>query len=72
MISAVQQDDMLSLDGNSFSAIARSVMISAALDTRTCIGVSRFSAIARSVMISALQDPEQRSKLEELFQCYSS
>ena len=37
----------------SFSAIARSVMISAALGTRTCIGVSRFSAIARSVMISA-------------------
>ena len=51
-----------------FSAIARSVMISAsALDTRTRIGVSRFSAIARSVMISAGQQVDKQSLDENSF-----
>ena len=54
MISA-SDGELLKDERICFSAIARSVMISAALDTRTHIGVSRFSAIARSVMISAAE-----------------
>ena len=55
-----------------FSAIARSVMISARM--LTSIYESRtgsFSAIARSVMISAIQD-ESAVKAVLSFQCYSS
>ena len=37
-----------------FSAIARSVMISAAENARNAMNHLRFSAIARSVMISAV------------------
>ena len=46
-----------------FSAIARSVMISAMLSIATFLRRSRFSAIARSVMISALKiDRTNRTK----------
>ena len=56
----------------SFSAIARSVMISAVTvsgDTRMS---ARFSAIARSVMISAGEQAVLNKEIYAQFQCYSS
>ena len=55
----------------SFSAIARSVMISAENSALATERNRSFSAIARSVMISAPRVPETVTALN-VFQCYSS
>ena len=52
MISAGQRN-AITFDPSSFSAIARSVMISATAFVSTIEDPEGFSAIARSVMISA-------------------
>ena len=54
-----------------FSAIARSVMISALFFCLSLMGRAGFSAIARSVMISAFIQEKIVRVLTE-FQCYSS
>ena len=53
MISAVMPSIAITLDRSRFSAIARSVMISAFLVRHLSVFSVSFSAIARSVMISA-------------------
>ena len=53
MISAGADTELKEAQAKRFSAIARSVMISAATSGKLKIFVKRFSAIARSVMISA-------------------
>ena len=54
-----------------FSAIARSVMISAMQNIVITLAKLRFSAIARSVMISAPVPSSVRGGITK-FQCYSS
>ena len=54
-----------------FSAIARSVMISATAFVSTLEDSKGFSAIARSVMISA-EDSARAMDRHDQFQCYSS
>ena len=54
---------MLLSGENSFSAIARSVMISALRLMGIMSKAIRFSAIARSVMISAQDEPHQQLNL---------
>ena len=56
----------------SFSAIARSVMISAESSALATERNKSFSAIARSVMISAEKSPNWIGRFGVKFQCYSS
>ena len=55
----------------SFSAIARSVMISAEINRLRTHSTFSFSAIARSVMISAV-NADVGGSIDKWFQCYSS
>ena len=71
MISAYANELNLAAS-RSFSAIARSVMISAAASTLRSVRLkSSFSAIARSVMISAV-NADVGGSIDKWFQCYSS
>ncbi len=54
-----------------FSAIARSIMISAFIDRWALFMSTGFSAIARSIMISADREASATERLKK-FQCYSS
>ena len=68
MISAYANELNLAAS-RSFSAIARSVMISAAASTLRSVRLkSSFSAIARSVMISA----HQKEVMKNRHQCFSA
>ena len=71
MISAKHQKEVMQNRHQCFSAIARSVMISAIKNVMQNIGITRFSAIARSVMISAFVNVRADLTYQQ-FQCYSS
>ena len=71
MISAAIGDFGVVSKHIGFSAIARSVMISACLSMITLVALLCFSAIARSVMISAARIMKDNLVMTK-FQCYSS
>ena len=66
MISAATAFVSVVEDSKGFSAIARSVMISAQVRLRLKLLLFRFSAIARSVMISASEQDATNLKSEDV------